>query len=99
MITTHRIEVGGGLHLEVATAGPLDAPPVLFVHGNGPSWQQFVPQFESLGDRSRLIAPSLRGRGRSEAPGAPMVDDSTIARLASDVRRQRDRPADAPRRG
>ena len=81
MIATQRIEVADDLHLDVATAGPLDASPVLFVHGNGPNWQQFVPQFESFGDRYRLIAPSLRGDGRSQAPGAPTVEDFTIARL------------------
>lgn len=85
MIATQRIEVADDLHLDVATAGPLDASPVLFVHGNGPNWQQFVPQFESFGDRYRLIAPSLRGHGRSQAPGAPTVEDFTIARLAADV--------------
>ncbi len=85
MNTTQRIAAADGLHLEVATAGPLDAPAVLFVHGNGPNCRQFAPQFERFGDRYRLIAPSLRGHGRSDLPATPSVADFTIARLAADV--------------
>lgn len=85
MNTTQRIAVADGLHLEVATTGPLDAPALLFVHGNGPNCRQFAPQFESFGARYRLIAPSLRGHGGSDLPATPSVGDFTIARLAADV--------------
>lgn len=85
MSTRERIAVDGDLYLEVATAGPLDAPPVLFVHGNGPNCRQFAPQFSTLADRYRLIAPSLRGHGGSDRPETPTIEDFSIARLAADV--------------
>jgi 3-oxoadipate enol-lactonase len=81
----HQIRVSDDVELEVATAGPLDAPPVVFVHGNGPNCRQFAPQFATFSDRYRLIAPSLRGHGRSQVPAEPTVRDFTIGRLAGDV--------------
>lgn len=85
MTVTQRIRVDEDVCLEVASAGVSDAPPVLFVHGNGSNWRQFTPQLESFADRHRLIAPSLRGHGRSDLPAAPSIGDFTIARLARDV--------------
>jgi 3-oxoadipate enol-lactonase len=82
---TQRVRVADDVSLEVAGAGPRDAPPVVFLHGNGPSCRQFAPQFATLTDRYRLIAPSLRGHGRSDMPNAPTVEDFTVARLAEDV--------------
>lgn len=71
--------------LEVATAGPPDAPVLLFLHGNGPNARQFAPQFATFADDYRLIAPSFRGHGRSDMPPTPTVDDFTIPRLTKDV--------------
>lgn len=85
MEVQHQVRVADDVSLEVATAGPPDAPPVMFVHGNGPNCRQFAPQFTSLADRYRLIAPSLRGHGRSEVPANATVHDFTIGRLAQDV--------------
>lgn len=85
MVVPHRIRVAEGVDLEVQCAGPLDAPPVVFVHGNGPNCRQFAPQFATLADRYRLIAPLLRGHGRSGLPATPTVEDFTLARLAADV--------------
>ena len=85
MEPTQRIRVADDLRLEVASAGPRDAPPVVLVHGNGPNCRQFEPQFTTLADRYRLIAPSLRGHGRSDMPSEPTVEDFTVARLAQDV--------------
>lgn len=85
MEVQHRVRVADDVSLEVATAGPPDAPPVVLVHGNGPNCRQFAPQFVSFADRYRLIAPSLRGHGRSEVPANATVRDFTIGRLAQDV--------------
>jgi len=82
---TQRIRVADDLGLEVATAGRPGAPPVVLIHGNGPNCRQFAPQFATLADRYRLIAPSLRGHGRSDMPSEPTVEDFTMARLAGDV--------------
>jgi 3-oxoadipate enol-lactonase len=85
VVVTQRIQVADDVRLEVASAGPCDAPPVVFVHGNGSNWRQFMPQLETFAARHRPIAVSLRGHGRSEMPGTPAVDDFTVPRLARDV--------------
>ncbi len=77
MAVHHQVRVADDVSLEVATAGPPDAPPVMFVHGNGPNGRQFAPKFTSLADRDRLLAPSLRGHGRSEVPANTTVRDVT----------------------
>jgi len=82
---TQRVRVADDISLEVADAGPRDAPPVVLIHGNGPNCRQFAPQFTTFADRYRLIAPSLRGHGRSDMPTTPTVEDFTVARLAADV--------------
>jgi pimeloyl-ACP methyl ester carboxylesterase len=58
----------GGLRLHAALAGPVDAPPVMLVHGwpqNWWEWRQLIP---ALAKDHRVIAPDLRGFGWSEAP-------------------------------
>ena len=81
----HTIEVDGGVSLEYATAGPAGAPTLLLVHGNGPNWRQFVPQLRTFSDDWFVVAPSLRGHGRSTLPVAPTRADLTVERLAQDV--------------
>jgi pimeloyl-ACP methyl ester carboxylesterase len=62
----------GRIRVHVASYGPLDAPPLLLVHGLMTSSYSFRYLFERLGDRFRLIAPDLPGAGRSEpAPDRP----------------------------
>jgi pimeloyl-ACP methyl ester carboxylesterase len=49
--------------------GPVDGEPLLLVHGNlttGRFWQSLV---EHLGQRFRVIAPDMRGFGRTEPKG------------------------------
>jgi pimeloyl-ACP methyl ester carboxylesterase len=64
--------------VETADAGPLDVhfyeagsgPPVLLLHGwpqDAWSWNRVIPL---LSDRYRLIAPDLRGFGKTGAPGS-----------------------------
>jgi pimeloyl-ACP methyl ester carboxylesterase len=83
--TGHGDVIGGsGVRLAVHTAGPVDAPPVVLLHG----WAQSARawQHQLTGDltrRFRLIAADLRGHGRSDAPTAGY--DSTAA-WAADVR-------------
>jgi pimeloyl-[acyl-carrier protein] methyl ester esterase len=67
---------GVNLAYEDVGQGPL----LLLVHGWGVNGRFFHPQIEALADSFRLIAPDLRGHGRT--PGvAPM----TIGQLADDV--------------
>jgi lipase len=58
-----RVDVGDG-ELVVASFGPDDAPPVLAIHGVTSSSRAWLALARHLPDR-RLIAPDLRGRGRS----------------------------------
>jgi pimeloyl-ACP methyl ester carboxylesterase len=60
---------GGGVRLSVRTAGPEDAPAILFLHG----WCQHSLAFSrqlggALAERFRLAAPDLRGHGASDRP-------------------------------
>lgn len=75
---------GGGVRLAVRTAGPVDAPPVVLLHGWAQSSRAWTHQLTGpLTERYRLYAPDLRGHGRSEAPETGY--DSTDA-WAADVR-------------
>ena len=65
----HTVSGGGNLKLHVRDVGPLDAQPILLLHG----WSQhhlcWIKQIESsLVEEFRLIAIDLRGHGQSEAP-------------------------------
>jgi pimeloyl-ACP methyl ester carboxylesterase len=70
--------------LAVRTAGPLDAPPIVLVHGWAQSSRVFTAQLgSSLAERFRLIAVDLRGHGESEVPAAGYDDP---AQWAADIR-------------
>ncbi len=68
MIEHHKLALSTGITMNVATAGPSNAPPVIFVHGFPEShrtWRDLVPL---LGDELRLIMPDLRGFAGSDKP-------------------------------
>ncbi|WP_309602655.1 alpha/beta fold hydrolase [Sphingomonas sp.] len=68
MIEQRRVALSTGIVMNVATAGPADAPPVIFVHGFPEShrtWRDLVPL---LDDKLRLIMPDLRGFGATDKP-------------------------------
>jgi pimeloyl-ACP methyl ester carboxylesterase len=93
MIYTGRTEEGmvideslmldvNGLHMHVTTTG--DGPPVLLLHGFPDThavWRKQVGVLAAAG--YRVLAPDLRGYGRTEAPAG--VYDYTLFRLRSDV--------------
>ncbi len=63
-----RIALATGVTLNVALAGPADAPPVILLHGFPEShrtWRGLVPLLE---DRFRLVMPDQRGFGGSDRP-------------------------------
>lgn len=82
---THSVEGGGGVKLHVRDFGPVDAPPILLIHG----WSQhhlcWSKQFESpLAGDLRLVVMDLRGHGRSDVPAG--AENYTIGRLwAEDI--------------
>jgi pimeloyl-ACP methyl ester carboxylesterase len=67
------IAVAGTLpvRLNAIVSEPVDAPPlgtIVAIHGAGGNAEQWKYQIEHFGRRYRVIAPDLRGHGRSEQP-------------------------------
>lgn len=68
----HRVVTGCGA-LHVVDVGPVDGPPVVLLHGltfDHRAWQRQLGS--PLAERLRLIAPDLRGHGRSD--GSELAD-------------------------
>src|ERR1700753_808743 len=78
LVSTGRIETN------VWTAGPVDGVPLLMVHGNlvTGGWWRYVA--ESLPSDVRVIAPDLRGFGRTE--GKPIDATRGLGDMVDDVR-------------
>ena len=78
----HRfVDLGGGVTIHVADAGPTDGAPVMLVHGIPQNWWEWHELIGPLaGDGYRVLCPDLRGAGWSSAPRdryfkADMADD------------------------
>ncbi|WP_258271041.1 alpha/beta fold hydrolase, partial [Escherichia coli] len=70
------------LRMHVTTTG--DGPPVLLLHGFPDThavWRKQIGVLAAAG--YRVLAPDLRGSGRTEAPGG--VYDYTLVKLRSDI--------------
>jgi pimeloyl-ACP methyl ester carboxylesterase len=69
--------------MNVAVAGPADAPPVILLHGFPESHRTWAKVVPLLGERLRLIMPDLRGFGESDRPqdAAAYATDTLIADL------------------
>ena len=83
MTEMRKIPLSTGITLNVALAGPGDAPPVILLHGFPEShrtWRAIVPLLE---DRFRLVMPDQRGFGGSDAPADPA--DYHIDRIIADL--------------
>ena len=68
MTEFRRVKLTTGVTLNVALAGPLDAPPVILLHGFPEShrtWRGVAPMLQ---DRFRLIMPDQRGFAGSDRP-------------------------------
>jgi pimeloyl-ACP methyl ester carboxylesterase len=72
-----------GIDQQVYLGGPEDGPPVLFVHGNCSSAEFWVPLWRHLPGAYRIIAPDLRGYGRTET--APVDATRGLDDFADDV--------------
>jgi pimeloyl-ACP methyl ester carboxylesterase len=71
-----------GLRMHVTTTG--EGPPVLLLHGFPDThavWRKQIGVLAAAG--YRVLAPDLRGYGRTEAPGG--VYDYTLVKLRSDI--------------
>ena len=83
MIEQRRLKLSTGITMNVALAGPSDAPPAIFVHGFPEShrtWRALAPL---LDDKLRLIMPDLRGFGASDKPQD--VSDYATEHLIADL--------------
>ena len=63
-----RLSLSSGITMNVALAGPEDAPPVILLHGFPESHRTWAKVAPLLTDRFRLIMPDLRGFGDSDRP-------------------------------
>ncbi|MCM8557853.1 alpha/beta fold hydrolase [Sphingomicrobium sediminis] len=80
---TERIALSTGVTLNVATAGPKDAPPVYLLHGFPEShrtWRGVMPMLEK---DFRLVMPDQRGFAGSDKPHD--LDDYRVDKLIADL--------------
>jgi len=66
----HRMLQARGLRFHVALAGPLEAPPLMLVHGWPQHWFEWRKVLPRLAEHRRCVLPDLRGLGWSDAPSA-----------------------------
>lgn len=83
MIEQGLVELSTGIAMNVATVGPANGPPAIFVHGFPEShrtWRGLVPL---LHDKVRMVMPDLRGFGQSDRPQdvADYATDTLVADL------------------
>lgn len=83
MTEFRKVPLSSGVTLNVAIAGPDDAPPVVLLHGFPESHRTWRGIALLLADRFRLIMPDQRGYGGSGRPQA--VDDYKTDKLVDDV--------------
>lgn len=83
MTSFRRVALSTGVTLNVALAGPEDAPAVILLHGFPEShrtWREVAPRLE---DRFRLIMPDQRGFAGSDRPTD--VTDYATDKLIDDI--------------
>lgn len=61
----------GGLKTFYLESGPVDAPPVVLIHGVSATNASMLPLIPALCDRYHLLAPDLPGHGGTEATRHP----------------------------
>ncbi|SLN56428.1 alpha/beta fold hydrolase [Oceanibacterium hippocampi] len=82
-ISLERIDVGE-VTLNVATAGPADGKPILFLHGFPEFWYTWRHQLRYFAEQGwRAIAPDMRGYNLSDKPEA--VEDYRVRHLIADI--------------
>ena len=89
---TERISLSTGVTLNVLTAGPRDAPAILFLHGFPESHRTWRNQMADLARDHFVIAPDQRGFAGSDKPkgaknyhSSKIVDDAIALMDALDI--------------
>lgn len=81
----HRyVELGDGVTIHVADAGPASGPAVMLVHGfpqNWWEWHELIPPLAA--DGYRVLCPDLRGAGWSSAPRSRYLKNDMADDLAA----------------
>ena len=78
-----QIPLATGVTLNVASAGPEDGEPILFLHGFPESHRTWRYQLDALADRYRVLAPDQRGFAASDKPEG--VENYETDRIVADV--------------
>ncbi|MDV3257152.1 MAG: alpha/beta hydrolase [Sphingomonas sp.] len=68
MMSMKRVALATGIEMNVALAGPEEAPPVILLHGFPESHRTWRAVAPLLSDRLRLVMPDQRGFGDSDRP-------------------------------
>jgi pimeloyl-ACP methyl ester carboxylesterase len=81
----HRyVDLGGGVTIHVAEAGPADGPAVMLVHGFPQNWWEWHAIIGPLAaDGYRVLCPDLRGAGWSSAPRSSYTKNEMADDLAA----------------
>lgn len=78
-----RVSLPTGVALNVASAGPEDGEPILFLHGFPESHRTWRHQLDGLSDLYRVYAPDQRGFAASDKPEG--VENYETDRIVADV--------------
>jgi pimeloyl-ACP methyl ester carboxylesterase len=62
------VDTGGGPGTQTTSSSGTGKPPLLFIHGLGGRWQNWLLNIPQFMDTHRVIAPDLPGFGESEMP-------------------------------
>jgi pimeloyl-ACP methyl ester carboxylesterase len=91
---THtRVVHAGGIDTFYLESGPVDAPPVVLVHGLSATNASMLPLIPALAEDYRVLAPDLPGHGGSEATSSPHAARFLGDWLSAFLRKTCDRPA------
>ena len=82
-VKLERIALSTGVTLNVATAGPRDAEPILFLHGFPESHRTWRNQVEDLSRDHFIIAPDQRGFAGSDKPEG--VENYETGKIVADA--------------
>jgi pimeloyl-ACP methyl ester carboxylesterase len=82
-LTYSRIPLATGVTLNVASAGPEEGEPILFLHGFPESHRTWRHQLAGLSDRYRVYAPDQRGFAASDKPEG--VENYETDKIVADV--------------
>ena len=78
------VDLGDGVTIHVADAGPAEGPPVMLVHGFPENWWEWHEVIGPLAaDGYRVLCPDLRGAGWSSAPRSRYLKNDMADDLAA----------------